>query len=256
MYMQGDFVTQGNRLLIFEEFQRYYCGFFLDAPIGNNAFSFLKRCNKSIYVPPLCCGTLEDVRVGDQIVFSEFFEGRERNVHGLQCFVYWRHRDKEIFICDNHNHAFAFWVMGLMTGSWKAQCPVVHVDQHKDMRAPARVLEKNFWQNSTVRDICDYVNHDLNVGNFLNAAVQAEMFTDVRLIDAEDKFERPVDGPYIADIDLDIFSPDMNYIPFDKRLAFIRHVIEQSAFITIATSPYFMDQSRAIAVLKQVFSNF
>ena len=38
-----------------------YTGFYIDRPTGNNIFSYEDRKNKSIYVPKLIEGTLDDV---------------------------------------------------------------------------------------------------------------------------------------------------------------------------------------------------
>ena len=56
------------------------------------------------------------------------------------------------------------------------------------------------------------------------------------------------------DIDLDIFSKDMDYIPYDFRIDKIKKLIENAKVITIATSPYFIEQDYAIKVLKELFN--
>ena len=48
-----------------------YKGFYIDKPYGNNVFSYEERENKKIFVPKLIEGNLEDVQVGDNIVFNE-----------------------------------------------------------------------------------------------------------------------------------------------------------------------------------------
>ena len=47
-----------------------YTGFYIDKPQGNNVFSYEERENKKIFVPKLIEGTLEDVKVGDNIFFN------------------------------------------------------------------------------------------------------------------------------------------------------------------------------------------
>ena len=59
---------------------------------------------------------------------------------------------------------------------------------------------------------------------------------------------------YVLDIDLDIFSKDMDYIPYDFRIDKIKKLIENAKVITIATSPYFIEQDYAIKVLKELFN--
>ena len=48
-----------------------YRGFYIEEPVGNNIFSYEERSNKKIFVPKLIEGTLDDVLVGNEIVFNE-----------------------------------------------------------------------------------------------------------------------------------------------------------------------------------------
>ena len=63
-----------------------------------------------------------------------------------------------------------------------------------------------------------------------------------------------IEGEYVLDIDLDIFSKDMEYIPYDFRLNKIKDLIRGAKVITIASSPYFIEQDKAIKVLKELFN--
>ena len=63
-----------------------------------------------------------------------------------------------------------------------------------------------------------------------------------------------VEGEYVLDIDLDIFSKDMDYIPYEFRLNKIKELIKGAKVITIASSPYFIEQDYAIKVLKELFN--
>src|SRR3712207_4392901 len=66
------------------------------------------------------------------------------------------------------------------------------------------------------------------------------------------KMERP--KSYLLDLDLDFFSDDMDYINFDDRMECVIDYVEHADFITIATSPYFIDQKKALEVLKMIFT--
>lgn len=57
----------------------------------------------------------------------------------------------------------------------------------------------------------------------------------------------------ILNIDLDFFAPEMDFIGEWKKLQCIRNILPQVQLITIATSPYFIDQARAIEKLKLIF---
>ena len=103
-------------------------------------------------------------------------------------------------------------------------------------------------------DVFIYTNEVLNVGNFIQPALKKEIFSQVIIIDSSYGFDVKVEGEYALDIDLDIFSKDMDYIPYDFRLNKIKDLIRDAKVITIATSPYFIEQDYAIKVLKELFN--
>lgn len=227
-----------------------YKGFYIDKPYGNNVFSYEERENKKIFVPKLIEGNLEDVEVGDNIVFNEIDEDKEIKAIGLRNLVQYKYEDKTIYIFDNHNHAFYFWMKSLENKEFNKGCTLVHVDQHKDMREP----DNYNVDINNLDDIFAYTNEILNVGNFIQPALKKEIFSQVIIIDSSYGFDVKVKGEYVLDIDLDIFSKDMDYIPYDFRLNKIKDLIKGAKVITIATSPYFIEQDYAIKVLKELFN--
>lgn len=227
-----------------------YKGFYIDKPYGNNVFSYEERENKKIFVPKLIEGNLEDVKVGENIVFNEIDEDNEVKAKGLKNLVQYKFKDKTIYIFDNHNHAFYFWMKSLQNNEFNKGCKLVHVDQHKDMREPHDYIV----DIESLDDVFRYTNEVLNVGNFIQPALKKEIFSQVIIIDSSYGFDIKVEGEYVLDIDLDIFSRDMDYIPYDFRLNKIKNLIKNAKIITIATSPYFIEQDYAIKVLKELFN--
>lgn len=229
-----------------------YEGFFIEEPVGNNIFSYEERSNKKIFVPKLIKGTLEDVHLGEHIVFNEIDEDENKEIKakGLENLVEYRVDDKVVYIFDNHNHAFYFWMKSLKENLFTRGCKLVHVDQHKDMREPDNydVDEEN------LDDVFRYTNKVLNVGNFIKPALHKGIFSEVVIIDSSYGFDIEIEGEYVLDIDLDIFSKDMDYIPYDLRIDKIKKLINNSKVITIASSPYFIEQDYAIKVLKELFN--
>lgn len=229
-----------------------YEGFFIEEPVGNNIFSYEERSNKKIFVPKLIKGTLEDVHLGEHIVFNEIDEDENKEIKakGLENLVEYRVDDKVVYIFDNHNHAFYFWMKSLKENLFTRGCKLVHVDQHKDMREPDNydVDEEN------LDDVFRYTNKVLNVGNFIKPALHKGIFSEVVIIDSSYGFDLEIEGEYVLDIDLDIFSKDMDYIPYDLRINKIKKLINNSKVITIASSPYFIEQDYAIKVLKELFN--
>ncbi len=235
--------------------QKYYSGFLISRPLGNNAFHYAERVNKQIYVPPFCAGTPDDLAVGYHIAFSEVDEGIEFNGLGLQKFVFFEWQGIPVFIFDNHNHAFFIWTLGLRQNVFQQGLPLVHVDQHSDMWQPSsfpsftlddpQILEKAFY----------YTNFTINVGNFIKPALSLKYFDDVHIVTGSIDFELKFDVPIVFDLDMDVFAPIMDYIGNPYKIGSIRQWMKQAKMITIATSPYFMNQSLAIQFIRKIFAS-
>ncbi|MGL6106353.1 UPF0489 family protein [Romboutsia sp.] len=227
-----------------------YKGFYITKCSGNNVFSYNERRDKQIYVPKLIEGNLEDVCIGEEVVFNEIDEGIEIKAKGLKNMVKLDSKDKEIYIFDNHNHAFYFWIKSLNKGNFSKGCKLVHVDQHKDTRVP----ENYNVDINNIDDVFKYTNETLNVGSFIKPALEHKIFSELIIIDSSYGFTLDVKGEFVLDIDLDIFSKDMDYIPYDLKIYKIKELIKRAKVITIASSPFFIDQEYAIKVLKELFN--
>ncbi|MDB3085775.1 hypothetical protein C4097_14840 [Clostridioides difficile] len=227
-----------------------YNGFYIEKPMGNNVFSYDKRDNKSIYVPKLISGTLDDIKLGNKVVFNEVDENEEIKAIGLENMVEYVLGNKKIYVFDNHNHAFYFWLKSMMNDEFTRGCKLVHVDQHKDTREP----ENYDVDINNIEDVFRYTNEVLNVGSFIKPALQHKIFSELIIIDSLYGFDLDIEPEFVLDIDLDIFSSDMDYIPFDFKLDKIKNLIKKAKVITIATSPYFINQEYAIKVLKELFN--
>ena len=99
-----------------------------------------------------------------------------------------------------------------------------------------------------------YTNEVLNVGSFIKPALKHNIFSDVVIIDSSYGFDLKIEGEFVLDIDLDIFSKDMDYIPYNLKVSRIKDLIKKSKVITIASSPFFIEQDYAIKVLKELFN--
>lgn len=227
-----------------------YIGFYIEKPIGNNIFSYEERENKKIYVPKLIEGNLDDIKVGDKIVFNEIDEEKEIKARGLKNMVKYNIDQKDVYIFDNHNHALYFWIKSLKKDKFSKGCKLVHVDQHKDMREP----DDYNVNMDNIEDVFTYTNEVLNVGNFIQPALKHNIFSDVVIMDSSYGFDLDIKGEYVLDIDLDIFSKDMDYIPHEIKICKIQNLIKKAKVITIASSPFFIDQEYAIKVLKELFN--
>jgi len=235
---------------------KLYKGFYITRPVGNNAFSFDRRRHKRIYVPPLIEGTLDDLILGSEIVFSEVEDGVEKNRTGLKHFVYCHHAQKEIFIFDNHNHAFFFWWRAFYNGKITPGRLLVHIDQHSDMRRPEDPPRFDIHHKGDLKAVFGYTNFNLNVGNFIQPAVQAGLFSQVKIIDSSAAFkDAPPRQNFVLDIDMDVFAPELDYITDDLKIAVIKKYIQQARLITVATSPFFIDQNRALQMVRELLDD-
>jgi len=230
-----------------------YCGFDIDLAVGNNAFSHEIRKTKSIHVPGLIKGTPDDLQVSEYISFSEVVDDSEYDLPGLKNFIHWQYKDKECFIFDNHNHAFFFWAYALNKGLFNTGATLVHVDQHTDMRKPEKLISKDELKD--LKRVFEYTNYELNVGNFIQPALNAGIFKEVDIIDSSHTLDNKYNKPIVLDVDMDIFSKDMHYIKDDLKIRKIKEFAQQSDFITIASSPFFIEQNVVIEKIKEIFLN-
>jgi len=231
------------------ELKKLYTGFYIEEPVGNNEFSFgLRKCRK-IWVPPLIEGTVKEVQQGREIAFAEVEEGKEITAAGLKQFVHFSVAGKPVFIFDNHNHAFTFWAWGVQQHIITPPVILVHVDQHSDMRKPDR--EPPLCQSLT--QAFDYANFTLNVGNFIQPARQLGWFGEPEIINTEEGFSLEFAEPFVLDIDMDVFAPELDYISNEFKVERLHRWIKQAEMVTIATSPYFVDFERSNGFLQKIF---
>jgi hypothetical protein len=226
--------------------------FTITGPIGNNALSYERRGpSPSLWVPALIEGTIEDVAPGDRVVFEDF------DAHdvlqpstGLASFVRAEWRGVPMVVVDNHNHAFYFWSEAVARGVLEPGATLIHIDQHRDMRVPERP-----YDGTSLEDAFDYTNFHLNVGNYIVPAQRAGIVGDIQFVTSGEALHDPSRisrANKILNIDLDFFAPEMSYIDFDLARRFIESHLPETSFITVATSPFFIEQGLAIAALRSL----
>lgn len=227
--------------------------FQIEGPVGNNAFSYEHRgAAPTLWVPSLIRGTLSDVRPGSRVVFEDRDEHDQlQSCTGLAHLVRTEWRGIPTVIMDNHNHAFYFWCEAVSNGTLTRGATLIHVDQHKDMRVPERGYE-----GAALDDAFHYTNFLLNVGNYIVPAQQAGIVGETQFVTSGEALS---DLAYasrknkILNIDLDFFAPEMSYIDFGLATRFIEAHLPTTAFVTFSTSPFFIEQARAIDVLGTLF---
>jgi hypothetical protein len=232
----------------------YSAPFHIADRVGNNAFSYDRRGpSPSLCVPSLLNGTFDDVKPGTDVVFEDFDEHDVlRSCTGLAHLVRTSWRGVPTVVMDNHNHAFYFWCEAIACGALAPHATLIHIDQHKDMRVPERL-----YDGRSLDDAFEYTNFHLNVGNYIVPAQHAGLITDTQFVTSEDALRDLSFVPRrnkILNIDLDFFAPEMSYIDFDLAERFIEAQLPGTSLITIATSPFFIDQERAIAAVRSLLT--
>jgi hypothetical protein len=224
--------------------------FAIDGPVGNNALSYERRgAAPALWVPSLIEGTLADVKPGRTIAFEDFDEyGALHSCPGLAHLVRMEWAGIPTVVVDNHNHALYFWCEARAQGRLERGATLIHVDQHRDTRTPERLYE-----GGTPNEAFVYTNFHVNVGNYIVPAQAAGLVGDIQFVTGEEALRDLSLAPRrnkILNIDLDFFAPEMSHIDFDLARRFIAAHVATASLITVATSPFFIDQARAIAVLK------
>jgi len=227
----------------------YKKSFYLTEKSGNNAFAWEQRGpNPRLFVPARKKGKIEDVRVGEKVVFSDL-DGELKQCRGLENFIELDWEGAPTIVVDNHNHVFYFWYEALNKGVIQPGATLIHVDQHKDMR-PAPMP----YQHENLESAFHYTNQVINVGNYIRPAVEEGLIEEVQLVTGESGLE---DMSFlgrknkILNIDLDYFAPELE-IDFEQAKYFIKAHLKEASLVTIATSPFFIDQELALECLRNL----
>ncbi len=236
--------------------------------VGNNSFSFSKRINPAIEVPSVIDGDINDLVIGNSVAFEDFESstgsdgaenGELKTCVGLKNFIRTAHptTKKPIIIVDNHNHVFYFWHEARNRGLIKNGATLAHIDKHKDTRKPETFLTKE--ESEDMKKVFEYTNSVLNVGNYLPPAIEDGLIGKVISITSESENRSPQasetrnkDKSIILNIDLDFWAPEMDYIDSKLKNDVTRGLMEKADLITIATSPFFMDQELAIKIAREL----
>jgi len=242
----------------------YHDSFYLKNPTGNNAFSFDIRKEKQLFVPSLIEGNFLDVKIWDQVVFADIGEnGKLQECIWLEHFIQTTWNNIPVYIFDNHNHAFYFWHEAQENGIIQNWATLIHIDEHSDLREPAVWLDE-FIKNTKLEacslqleSIFRYTNEVLEVGNYIRPAEQSWLIWKTHCILTEWQLLEykniPTNDNLILNLDLDFFEPRLDDISFELKKEAILHFARQAKLITIATSPFFIDQNLAIKVLNKLF---
>jgi len=227
-------------------------------PVWNNEFSYNERIalwsKGEIFVPSLIQWTVADLQEGSEIVFEEIDRGKLISCTWLKYFIQTTHKGIPTYIVDNHNHALFFRYRHTKQFENKENIKpfvVLHIDQHADTKDNKNSFNAKY---SLPQEVFGFTNYACNVGNFLTSAKDAGIIEEIIQIRSEYALQniQTLDFHnynYILDIDLDFWEWKTPQ-EIESDFEIIKKLLDKSCLITIATSPYFMDQKQAIAFIK------
>lgn len=232
----------------------YQSSFYLTDNISNNSLSFEKRKNPQLYVPKVIEGNLEDVKIGTEVVFEDYDEHDQlQSCIGLENLVKLVHPQtkKSMVVVDNHNHVFYFWYEAWHQKLIERGITLVHIDAHRDTRIPERLL--SYKESNDLGKVFKYTNSILNVGNYIPPAMEEGLVGELISITSERELKgAEPKRPFILNIDLDFWAPEMDYIDEKWSIEKIKDWMLEADLITFATSPFFIEQERAIEILRKL----
>lgn len=250
---------------------RYYEDSYLLQPYGNNAIDFEQRkkwwSESILRIPPLIHGTLDEVRLSAYWICYEYVDEKGRLIYdyGLENLVEMNNEivptntTKKIFVVDNHNHAFyCRWKAYLKWDiSWWSQ--LLHIDQHSDLNEATNSNNiQQIAKNSTLFEVATYTNEVLDIASFIKPAKEIGLISEYEMILTEYSLLKfwilNSEFSIILDIDLDFRAPEMSIQEYEKTITMVRKLIDlpQVWCVTIATSPTYIDQKKALEILHDI----
>jgi len=237
-----------------------YIWFYLDEAKGNNAFSFEQRKNKKLWVPKLIEANIWDIGLWDEVVFEDFgFDDQLSTNTGLKNFYKIKWKNKDIYLFDNHNHAYYFWYLARNQNIIWDNNTLVHIDEHADTRDPGEYLMKP--ESEDLQKVFHYTNYVYNVGNYIIPAQKEGLISDIIQVRNTHNLEEYLDlrstlgENIILNLDLDFFQPDLDFIDYDLKKKVVLDAANKAKIITVATSPFFINQDLALKVFKDIFED-
>lgn len=237
------------------DMMHHYTWFYLTQPLWNNVFCYQERLpNAKLRVAPLQEGTIKDLKVWSQTAFVEKSENWWIQYYtGVESFIKVRESNVPIYIFDNHNHALYFWYKEAEAqGIGRGTLDLIHIDQHSDLNENPFSLEAQHLDQ-----IFDFVQMKCNVGNFIKPALENWFINTMQQIRSEYgllQYENHYQN-YILDLDLDFWADEMGIEQREETIRKTKNLILWAKVVTIATSPYFLEQEQAIKILYALLEN-
>ena len=244
-----------------ETIEQLYNGFYLNKESANSQIS---NCQATLRIAPIKkVDKYEDLEIDyEHFSFAEKNENWEMEYfHWLKNFL--RIEKSEfppIFIFDNHNHAITFRY-NIVYSKIFNNVKLIHIDQHSDCRENKNHFELN-WKENELEKIFHFWNEKSNVWNFIPPALESGIITNqvqIRSTTALQNLEIDKNQNFILDIDLDFCLDWINRNRVNQETVKLLkdkfdEIWEYALWITIATSPYFLNQELAIKIVEKLLT--
>ena len=240
--------------------ENLYSWFFLTKTCANMAVS---NCTKKLWVAPI--NKLKSYKTPE--INDQYFVFAERNTFwNIEYFNWLKNfllidglNSPTTFIFDNHNHALLFWYYIAYKQKLK-NIELIHIDQHSDCWENKNHLELN-WDENELEKVFNFCNKKCNVWNFIPPALESWIRSNqiqIRSTSALHNLTLNKDYQFILDIDLDFCLNWVNRDKINKDTIEIlknkfNEIWKNALWITIATSPYFLNQELAIDILNYIY---
>ena len=238
--------------------------FFIENPVWNNEFSFDKRQNKKLFVPEIIeAKSFDEIKFQDdleKIAFEDFdFDDKLSTNYWLKNFYRFQMWWKEVVLFDNHNHAFYFWYEARSRKIIWDKNILIHIDQHADTRDNDKIISKS--DSKSLEKVFDFTNFVLNVWDYIIPAKKEGIIENIVQIrntkNLEDYLQnfsnKKNNSKIILNLDLDFFASELDFIDFELKKKVILDVFEKASYVTVCTSPFFVDQRLAVEKFKEIF---
>jgi hypothetical protein len=257
----------------------YSKDFYITRPVGNNIFSLWDRKNKKLFIPKLKkIQSFDEIELlklnSEKITFEEYdFDDVMQTCYWLENLYEYNSllnplpfqgkgaTKPKIYLVDNHNHVMYFWYLARNEWIISDGTLLYHIDEHADTRDPWEYLLKP--DSLDLQKVFDYTNFTLNVGNYIIPAEKEWLIWETIQIRWQDALDKYTSWIYknletewrkiILNLDLDFFEPELDFINYDLKKQVILDIAKRANLITICTSPYFINQERALEVFRDIF---
>jgi hypothetical protein len=104
--------------------------------------------------------------------------------------------------------------------------------------------------------VTEYTNEVCTIADFIQPALKTGIISQCIQVRTENgllDYDIPKFS-YIVDVDIDFWATEMGIEEFDRTIQKTRQLIAGASMVTIATSPCFIDQERAVEIVKLLLS--